>query len=203
MASYQCDRCLKRFSSYYNVRRHKANHCAYAKIDDNVSMEGGGSSYSDEQSVDSFPDEESVTETEEDENSENSEDDGEIKEEIDPWATMIDDAKATVRPEYDEFMKTLQMDGQEESAAKQEAFESVLPELQKEFANIYVDNLRWMKALKNDPVHRKIMETKETFANEDSFDPDEALSAAVDKRKFLLKQLLEDQGRFSDSDESM
>ena len=166
-------------------------------------MEGGGSSYSDEQSVDSFPDEESVTETEEDENSENSEDDGEIKEEIDPWATMIDDAKATVRPEYDEFMKTLQMDGQEESAAKQEAFESVLPELQKEFAGVYVDNLRWMKALKNDPVHRKIMETKETFANEDSFDPDEALSAAIDKRKFLLKQLLEDQGRFSDSDESM
>jgi hypothetical protein len=70
--------------------------------------------------------EESVTETEEDENSENSEDDGEIKEEIDPWATMIDVAKATVRPEYDELMKTLQMDGQEESAAKQEAFENVL-----------------------------------------------------------------------------
>ena len=203
MASYQCDRCLKRFSSYYNVRRHTANHCAYAKIDDNASMEGGGSSYSDEQSVDSFPDEESVTETEEDENSENSEHDGEIKEEIDHWATMIDDAKATVRPEYDEFMKTLQMDGQEESAAKQEAFESVLPELQKEFAGVYVDNLRWRKALKNDPVHRKIMETKETFANEDSFDPDEDLSAAIDKRKFLLKQLLEDQGRFSHSDESM
>jgi hypothetical protein len=59
MASYQCDRCLKRFSSYYNVRRHKANQCAYAKIDDNASMEGGGSSYSDEESVDSFPDEES------------------------------------------------------------------------------------------------------------------------------------------------
>ena len=57
MASYQCDRCLKRFSSYYNVRRHTANHCAYAKIDDNASMEGGGSCYSDEQSVDSFPDE--------------------------------------------------------------------------------------------------------------------------------------------------
>ena len=203
MASYQCDRCPKRFSSYYNVRRHKANHCAYAKIDDNASMEGGGSNYPDEQSVDSFPDEESVTETEEDENSENSEDDGEIKEEIDPWATMIDDAKATVRPEYDEFMKTSQMDGQEESAAKQKAFENVLPELQKEFADVYVDNLRWMKALKNDPVHRKIMETKEIFANEDSFDSDEALSAAVDKRKFLLKQLLEDQGRFSDSDESM
>ena len=57
-----------------------------------------------------------------------------------------------------------------------------------------------MKALKKDPVHKKIMETKEARVNEESFDPDEALSAAVDKRKFLLKQLLEDQGRFSDSD---
>jgi hypothetical protein len=60
-------------------------------------------------------------------------------------------------------MKTLQMDGQEESAAKQEAFENVLPELQSEFADVYVDNLRWMKALKNYPVHRKIMETKENL----------------------------------------
>ena len=184
MASYQCDRRLKRFSSYYNVRRHKANHCAYAKIDDNASMEGGGRSYSDEQSVDTFPVEESVTETEEDENSENSEDDGEIKEEIDPWATMIDDANATVRPEYDAFMKTLQMDVQEESAAKQKAFENVLPELQKEFAEVYVDNLRWMKALKNDPVHRKIMETKEIFAKEDSFDPDEVYLQRLTKESF-------------------
>jgi hypothetical protein len=28
------------------------------------------------------------------------------------------------------------------------------------------------------------METKEIFANEDSFDPDESLSAAVDKESF-------------------
>ena len=33
------------------------------------------------------------------------------------------------------------------------------------------------------------------------FDPDEGMAAAVDKRKFLLKRLLEDQGRFSSSDD--
>ena len=48
---------------------------------------------------------------------------------------------------------------------------------------------------------RKIMQTKEALTNEDSFDPDEALSAAVDKRKFLLKKLLKDQARFSDNDD--
>ena len=63
-----------------------------------------------------------------------------------------------------------------------------------------MDNIRWIKELKKDPVHRKIMQTKEALINEDSFDPDEALSAAVDKRKSLLKKLLKDQGRFSDND---
>ena len=45
-------------------------------------------------------------------------------------------------------------------------------------------------------MHRKIMETRGTFVNEDSFNPDEILSEAIHKRKFLLKRLLEDQGRF-------
>ena len=64
-----------------------------------------------------------------------------------------------------------------------------------------MDNIRWIQAFKKDPVHRKIMQTKEALINEDSFDPDEALPAAVDKRKFLLKKLLKDQERFSDSDD--
>ena len=35
----------------------------------------------------------------------------------------------------------------------------------------------------------------------DMSDRDEAIVAAVDKRKFLLKRLLEGQGRFSSSDD--
>ena len=51
-------------------------------------------------------------------------------------------------------------------------------------------------------MHRKIMQTKEALINEDSFDPDETLPAAVDQRKFLLKKLLKDQGRrFLDNDD--
>ena len=44
-----------------------------------------------------------------------------------------------------------------------------------------MDNVRWNKALKKDPVHRKIVQTKEALINEDSFDPDEVLSAAIEK----------------------
>ena len=40
------------------------------------------------------------------------------------------------------------------------------------------------------------MATRYDYVDNDIFDQDEAMAAAVDKRKFLLKRLLEDQGRF-------
>ena len=47
-----------------------------------------------------------------------------------------------------------------------------------------------MKQLKNDPVHKKIMQTKDDFVDNDHFDQEEAIESAVDKRKFLFKRLL-------------
>ena len=50
--------------------------------------------------------------------------------------------------------------------------------------------------MQKDTIHKKIMATREDYVDNDMFDPDEAIAAAVKKRKFLLKRLLEDQGRF-------
>ncbi len=49
-----------------------------------------------------------------------------------------------------------------------------------------------MKQLENDPVHIKILQTKDAFVDIDDFNPEEAMEAAVDKRKFLIKKLLKD-----------
>ena len=46
----------------------------------------------------------------------------------------------------------------------------------------------WMHEMKKDPVHRKIMQTKREFMENDDFDPQEALEAAIDKRKFLIRR---------------
>ncbi len=62
--------------------------------------------------------------------------------------------------------------------------------LQKELESIYMERLLWMKQLKNDPVHKKIMQTKDAFVNSDDFDPEGAMEAAVNNRKFLIKRLL-------------
>ena len=116
--------------------------------------------------------------------------------EIDPWSTLINDAVSKVRDQYDDILQALLMEGHHESKAKQEAFEKILPVFQKELSDVYMDNLAWMKALKKDPIHKKIMATRDDYMNNNMFDPDEAIAAAVKKRKFLLKRLLEDQGRF-------
>ena len=60
-----------------------------------------------------------------------------------------------------------------------------------------MDNLAWRKALKKDPIHKKIMATRDDHVNSTMFDSDEAIAATVKKRKFLLQWLSEDKGRFS------
>ena len=70
------------------------------------------------------------------------------------------------------------------------AYSTIQPKLQKKLEKIYMERILWMKQLKKDPVHKKIMHTKDEFVENDDFGPEEALEAAVDKRKFLIKGVL-------------
>jgi hypothetical protein len=65
-----------------------------------------------------------------------------------------------------------------------------------------MDRLSRMKQLKNGPVHKEIMHTKDAFVDNDHFHhSEEAIQAAVDKRKFLTKKLLKDYTFTEDSDD--
>ena len=90
--------------------------------------------------------------------------------------------------------------GLDEQSAGEEAYSNILPTLQKDLESIYKDRLLWMKQLKSDPVHKKIMQTKDDFVSNDNFDTEEAIEAAVEKRKFLFKRLLKDY-TFTDTDD--
>ena len=54
-------------------------------------------------------------------------------------------------------------------------------------ADSYMQRLMWMVQFKNDPVHGKIMQTKDAYMKNDHFDAEEATEAAIDKRKFFIK----------------
>ena len=160
-----------------------------------------GDDYSENSMETHAEDDSSITTEERDENSSEEEQgsattENSFDEELDPWSTLINDAASKVRDQYDDILQALLMEGHDESEAKEEAFEKILPVFQKELADVYMNNLAWMKALRKDPIHKKIMATRDDYVNNDMFDQDEAIAAAVDKRKFLLKRLLEDQRRF-------
>ena len=78
--------------------------------------------------------------------------------------------------------------GFDEHSAKEKAFSNIMPNLQEELENIYL----LMRQLKKDSIHKKILHTKDAFVEIDDFDPEKAIKAAIDKRKFLMKRLLND-----------
>ena len=126
------------------------------------------------------------------------------EEEKDPWMPMVEETMRKHRPDFEEMKTNLIHSGLDEQSAGEKAYLNVLPKLQKELESIYLERLLWMKQLKNDPVHKKIMQTKNAFVDNDDFDPEEAMEAAVNKRKFLINRLLKDYsfiGENNDEDE--
>ena len=119
------------------------------------------------------------------------------EEENDAWMPMAEQAMQNHKTAFEEMKMNLTHSGVDkqsagEKSAGEKAYPSTLPELQKELENIYMERLMSMKQLKNDPVHEKIMQTRDAFMDSDDFDPKEAMEAAVDKRKFLIRRLLKD-----------
>ena len=104
----------------------------------------------------------------------------ETEEEMDPWIPLIEEAKQRSNIGFEEMKESLINSGLDEQSAKGKAYSNILPELQKELENIYMERLLWMKQLKKDPVQKKIMYTKDTLVENDDFDPEEALEAAID-----------------------
>ena len=132
---------------------------------------------------------------------ESSEETNDSDEKADPWRALIVEATAELHTKHSELVQSFENEGFSEIDAKKQAFAAILPELRKELGNVYMDRLQWMLQLKKDPVQRKIMKTRGAVVAEDEFDPDEALLAAVKKRKFLLERMLEDRQHFSDEDD--
>ena len=128
----------------------------------------------------------------------------EVENESDPWEPLIEEAKERNVSEYEEIKQNFIERGLDEESASSQAYSLILPKLQKDLESIYLERLFWMRQLRKNRVHRKVMNKRDEFINSDDFDHDEALEAAVDKKKFLLKRLLKDntfiEGENADND---
>jgi hypothetical protein len=142
--------------------------------------------------------------SEEDDSKEESEDgeheSSEDGEDYDPWQTLIHEAKLQLLDKFQENVECLNNEGFSEVEAKRQSFSELLPKLTKELEDIYVERLLWMSHMKKDPIHKKIMQTRDNLIDVDFLDREEALYSAVEKRKFLFKSLLEKRQHYSDDE---
>jgi hypothetical protein len=120
--------------------------------------------------------------------------------ESDPWALFKAEATQQSLSEFEELTQNFTAEGFDENEAKDKAYLLILPKLRKDLQNIYLERLLWIRQLKRDPIHKKIMETRDVFVNDNNFDHREALEAAIDKRKFILKRLFRNTRYPSDID---
>ena len=123
------------------------------------------------------------------------------EEEADPWMPMVEEAMQKHKEVFQEMKMYLTHSGLDEETARETAYSNILPELQKELKSVYLQRLQWIQQLKKDPVHKKIMQTKDALVNDDDFDPEEAMEAAINKRKFLIKRRLKDYSFTEDGDD--
>ena len=123
------------------------------------------------------------------------------EEEADPWMPIVEEAMQKPKATFQEIKMNLTHSCLDEQTAGETAYTNILPELQKELKSIYLQRLQWIQQLKKDPVHKKIMQTKDAFVNDDDFDPEEAMEAAVNKRKFLINRHLKDYNFTEDIDD--
>jgi hypothetical protein len=114
--------------------------------------------------------------------------------ESDPWAPLKAEATQQSLSEFEKLTQNFKVHMQDK------AYLLILPKLRKDLQNIHLERLLWIRQLKRDPIHKKIMETRDVFVNDDNFDHREALDAAIDKRKFLLKRLFRNTRYRSDID---
>ena len=99
----------------------------------------------------------------------------ETEEDKDSWMPMVEEAMQNHRTTFEEIKMNLIHSGLDEQSAIEKAYANILPKIQKELESIYMERLLWMQQLKKDPIHQKIMQTRDSFVDSDDFDPDEAM----------------------------
>ena len=110
---------------------------------------------------------------------------------IDPWDEFRERVKVIKLKDFRHLVNSLQKAGLSKKRARICAYNEMLPELQKELRHQYIDHLKWVHMLREDPIHEAILETRKKFQEEEDMDFNEAVEAGVNQRKYLLNRVLQ------------
>ena len=116
------------------------------------------------------------------------------KSKFDPWQVFVGGAHRYLQDTFNESVqqtieKHPDMDTEE---AEEVTFDKLEPRYRAEVIDRYQSFLKVSKAMKKDPLHKRITATAKRLREDDEFDEDEALRYALKKRRYLLDGKLEE-----------
>ena len=155
-----CKFCGKAFNHGFNLRRHENEYCPLNdQVREMSQTESQAMDSEDNASTSSTDGSESPMTTDNETESE--------EEENDAWMPMAEQAMQKYKTAFEEMKMELINSSLDKQSAGEKANSSILPKLQKELENIYMERLLWMKQLKNYPVHKKIMQKRDALVRSD------------------------------------
>jgi len=110
---------------------------------------------------------------------------------MNPWDVFRDRVKTEKLKDFKVVMKNLRKEGLAKKRASVRAYNELLPELRKVMRQVYIDHLKWVHVLREDPLHKAILETRNRLMDEDDMVYNEAVEAAVNQRKYLLNRVFQ------------
>ena len=122
---------------------------------------------------------------------------------MDPWDVFRDRVKTEKLKDFKVVMKTLRKEGLGKKLAQIRAYNEMLPELRKALRQVYIQHLKWVHVLREDPIHEAILETRKKFQEEEDMEFNEAVEAAVNQRKYLLNRAFQPMEEPDTDDEDM
>ena len=117
-----------------------------------------------------------------------------------PWLRILDEAEKRYETQLNALINEYEGNGDSENVARVKAENALLPVYRKELRKVLLENLQWMRAMKKDPTFKKVIETQKELKDTEGFDWLESTELAIDKRKFLLNRLYQQQPIPQDED---
>ena len=176
---HTCDICGFKSSRRFNMVRHK-------NIQHGIEESEGSDDQSQAQSGDIFSDNDSRSLQSDDSSYKESDD----EEDSNAWDSIVNKTFNTHQTEYEEKVKALIEDGYNKPQAHSLAYNDMSEKYRDEMKDHYLATMMWHQKIRRDPVHRKISKTAKRLREEEDYDTLESWKYAVEKRKYLLDDVL-------------
>ena len=210
MGQHQCPKCEKQFARSDSLRRHLTSGICSEDMESETMSENEESTMSEESDAETsrsrqkegifgkYEDKDYGIHGDSDTDYTDEDDEGQNysrkKSKFDPWTFFVNGAHSILQDTFNEgvqhiIMKNPDMNTDE---AEEVTFDKLEPKYRAEAIGQYKAFLKFSKAMKKDPLHKKITDTTKRLRDEDDFDEDDALKYAIKKRRYLLDGKLEE-----------